>query len=108
MKYGKWKCALCGEDVIEGQRFFYIPGKGYAHAECVYEEITGSKLFRDKIALMDANEILAYTIVRLKEATRIAESSKVKDELVSARKKIEGLAAKLEKILWDLHVEAEE
>ncbi|MCE4620355.1 MAG: DUF2175 domain-containing protein [Desulfurococcales archaeon] len=102
MPLSKWKCVLCGEDVIEGQRFFYIPGKGYAHAECVYERLAEKGYSREVAALMDANEVLAYAIVRLKEAARIAGEGEVSKEITDARKKIEGLAAKLEKMLVDL------
>ncbi len=102
MPLQKWKCVLCGEDVIEGQRFFYIPGKGYAHAECVYERLSSKKYNRDVIALMDANEVLAYAIVRLKEAGRMAHDKDVVEEITMARKKVEGLAARLEKLLIDI------
>jgi len=100
-RLGKWTCVYCGDTVIEGQRFFFIPGKGFAHVECVYERL--KSLDRDTVALMDVNEVLAYAIVRLKEAARIAESEDVKGEIDSARKKIEGLAARLEKLLADKH-----
>ena len=102
MALGKWKCVLCGDDVIEGQRFFYIPGRGYAHAECVYERLADKGYSREAVALMDANEVLAYAIVRLKEAARIAGKGSVADEITSVRKEVEGLAARLEKVLVDL------
>ncbi len=94
----KWKCVICGQDVIEGQRFFYVPGKGYAHAECYYEKLLEGKepMMRDIIALMDANEVLSYAIVRLKEAARVASSSEVKDAITRTRREIEMLAEKLE------------
>ena len=101
MELKKWKCVLCGQDVIEGQRFIYIPGKGYAHIECTYERAR-EKLSPDVVALMDANEVLSYAIVRLKEAARIAESEEVRGEITGARYKIEGLAAKLEELLTKL------
>ena len=95
----KWKCVYCGDDVIEGQRFFWIPGrKGYAHIECVYERLlsqAGENL-RDLVAVMDANEVLAYAIVRLKEASRMASSEEVKEEITRVRREIERLAAELE------------
>lgn len=97
----KWKCVICGQDVIEGQRFIYIPGKGYAHIECYYESIR-EKAGPDHVALMDANEVLAYAIVRLKEAARLAKSDNVREEITLARRKIEGLAARLEKTLVDM------
>ena len=97
----KWKCVLCGQDVIEGQRFIYLPNKGYAHIECYYEKLK-PKLNPDIIALMDANEVLAYAIVRLKEAARLAGTPEVSEEITQARRKIEGLAARLEKKLVDV------
>ena len=90
----KWTCALCGDVLVEGQRFGFIPGKGYVHLECLYERIAPQD--RDVVALMDANEVLTYAIVRLKEAARIAGSGEVREALVEARKRIEALAAKLE------------
>ncbi len=90
----KWTCAICGDVLVEGQRFGFIPGKGYVHLECLYEKIAPKD--RDVVSLMDANEVLTYAIVRLKEATRIAGSEEVKEALVEARKKVEALAAKLE------------
>lgn len=95
----KWKCAICGEDLIEGQRFAYLPGRGYAHIECLYQRIAETGLDRDTVALMDANEVLVYAIVRLKEAARIAASEKVSSEIASVRRSIEGLAERLEKLL---------
>ena len=95
----KWKCIICGEDLIEGQRFGYVPGKGYAHIECFYERIAERGLDRDTVALMDANEVLLYSIIRLKEAARIAMSKELKDELVSIRRKIEDLVEELERKL---------
>jgi len=95
----KWKCIICGEDLIEGQRFGYVPGKGYAHVECFYERIAERGIDRDTVALMDANEFLLYTIIRLKEAGRIAKSHEVKDEIITIRRKIEDLVEELERKL---------
>lgn len=95
----KWKCVYCGDEVIEGQRFFWIPSeRGYAHIECVYERLLSkaSEEFRDTVALMDANEVLSYAIVRLKEAARIAASEDVREEITRVRREIERLAAQLE------------
>ncbi len=95
----KWKCVYCGGDVIEGQRFFWIPSrKGYAHIECVYERLLSQagEEVRDIVALMDANEVLSYAIVRLKEAARIAVSEGVREEITRVRREIERLAAQLE------------
>lgn len=95
----KWKCIICGEDLIEGQRFGYVPGKGYAHLECFYEKISQHNLDRDTVALMDANEVLLYSIVRLKEAARIAKSGELKEEINSIRRRLEGLVEELERKL---------
>ena len=95
----KWKCQICGQDLIEGQRFVYVPGKGYVHIECFYEEVSRKGLDRDIVALMDANEVLTYAIVRLKEAARIAGSKEIVEEIVKARHVIESLAEELEKRL---------
>ena len=94
----KWSCVLCGDTLVEGQRFFFVPGKGYAHVECVYERLEPS---RDVVALMDANEVLLYSIVRLKEAARIAETSEARDAIVRVRRRIEDMAEELERLLLE-------
>ncbi|MCE4600505.1 MAG: DUF2175 domain-containing protein [Desulfurococcales archaeon] len=97
----KWKCHLCGQDIIEGQRFLFVPGKGYVHIECYYERVKASNAERDVMALMDANEVLTYAIVRLKEAGRIAASDELREEILSARRRIEELAERLERLLHE-------
>ena len=97
----KWKCPLCGQDIIEGQRFFFVPGKGYVHIECYYERVKASSAERDVMALMDANEVLTYAIVRLKEAGRIAASDELREEILSARRRVEELAERLERLLHE-------
>ena len=94
----KWKCFHCGNDVIEGQRFTFIPGKGAIHVECLNELILKSPS-RDVVAIADANEILLYTIIRLKEAERVAETPEVKDRITRIRKEIERLAGDVVKMM---------
>jgi hypothetical protein len=105
LKYKVWKCALCGEPLIEGQRFVFIPSKGYAHLECFFEllkEKHGDRLNLGVVALLVANEVLLYTIVRLKEAYRLADDENVRNLLLDVRKSIEGLAEKLELKLYEM------
>ncbi len=97
-----WKCIVCGEPVIEGQRFLWVPNKGYAHLECVKGLIAEKSvsLDPDTVALLDASEAVSYAIVRVKAAARLA-SGNVAEELVSSRKKLEGIAARLEMMLYE-------
>ena len=98
--FKRWKCVLCGDDVIEGQRFVFIPRRGFAHLECVSSRVTASgALDAEVAALLDAVEVVSYAIVRLKTAERAAPGGRVSREVGEARKKIEGLAARLEAVL---------
>jgi len=94
----KWNCFYCGDEVIEGQRFTFIPGKGAVHIECLNEIILRAPS-RDVIAVSDANEALLYTIIRLKEAERIAGTSNVKEEIARIRREVERLAGNIVKLL---------
>ncbi|MCE4603363.1 MAG: DUF2175 domain-containing protein [Aeropyrum sp.] len=88
----KWSCYICGGEVIEGQRFTFLPEKGAVHVECLNKEFMKVDPSPEIIALLDANEALLYTIVRLKEAGRIAESEEAKSLLDNARREVERLA----------------
>ncbi len=100
--FKKWRCILCGEDVIEGQRFVYIPNRGYAHVECIAGLIAEKGVVDGDIAaLHSASEALSYGIVRLKEAARLASSDDAARIIDEARRKLEGLAAMVEKALAD-------
>ena len=93
----KWTCGICGGEVIEGQRFTFIGSLGAVHAECLSERIA-TKMSgddRDSIALLSANEALLYTIIRLKEAGRIASSDDVKSLIADIRASIEKAAGRL-------------
>ncbi|WP_062661374.1 DUF2175 family protein [Aeropyrum camini] len=57
---------------------------------------TGS---RDAVALLDANEVLLYAIVRLKEAARLASSEDTRKSIDEARVEVERLAGVLSKKL---------
>ncbi len=92
---GKWKCTLCGEEIVEGQRFTFLSGIGAAHNECLMSTILSKNLNRDMVALLDANEVLLYAIVRFKEAEKTAETIEVKSVLAEIRKDIEKLAGKI-------------
>ncbi len=88
----RWKCFHCGDDVIEGQRFTFIPGKGPIHVECLNEILLG-KPTRNRVALAEANEALLYVIVRLKSAERMASDTELKQYIASIRKEIEKQAS---------------
>ncbi|MEB3780872.1 MAG: DUF2175 domain-containing protein [Desulfurococcales archaeon] len=95
---GEWTCFICKNKVVEGQRFTFIPGKGAVHVECLNKKVLSSPT-PDKVAILDANEVLLYTIVRLKEAEKSAESDDIKKVLSSIRKSVEKSAVDLAKIM---------
>lgn len=99
--FKRWKCVLCGDDVIEGQRFVFIPRRGFAHFECVSSKAASSAAFNaEAAALLDAVEAISYAIVRLKTAQKTApKGSRASEEIGEAGRKIEGLAARLEAVL---------
>ncbi|MEM2204146.1 MAG: DUF2175 family protein [Sulfolobales archaeon] len=90
-KYKVWKCGLCGEQVIEGQRFLVIKNIGFAHLECVVEELVKrhQNISRDALSLIDANEAITYAIVRLKTAELQAQSDAQRSMISAARKDLE-------------------
>ncbi len=90
-KYKVWKCGLCGEQVIEGQRFLVIKKIGFAHLECVIEELVkkNPNISRDALSLVDANEAITYAIVRLKTAELQAQSETQRSMISAARKDLE-------------------
>lgn len=103
-KYKKWTCFLCGDTVIEGQRFAWIPEKGYAHIECLHEEL--AKRFNGRIpaeveALLDFDEAMAYSIVRSKQAEKLL-GGELRGKVEEARHKLEGLSALAGRLLKDL------
>ena len=99
-RFKSWRCGLCGEPVVEGQRMVVLRGLGYVHVDCFYEYLRDKYpdgVPRDIIALSDANEALAYAIVRLKQARRI--SSEEEEFLDSVRRRIEDLAGEVDERL---------
>lgn len=103
-KYKTWKCGICNEPVIEGQRFLFLRKYGFVHLECVIEKISEkSMLNRDLVGLIDANEVLAYTIIRLKQSESMSSDEKIRELIVSTRKELEkrsaALSSELEKFL---------
>ncbi len=98
--FQRWRCIVCGEEVVEGQRFLWVPRRGFAHLECVLGLAAdrGVSLDPDTLALLLASEAVSYAIVRLKDAERLAgEASGLL--VVEQRKRLEGAAAALEKAL---------
>lgn len=96
-KYKIWKCGLCGEQVIEGQRFLVIKNIGFAHLECVVEELLrrSQSISREALSLVEANEAITYAIVRLKTAELEAQSDSLRAMISSARKDLEKHSALL-------------
>ena len=100
-KFKKWSCYLCGDIVIEGQRFGWIPEKGFVHMECLYEYIAksfGGRIPSDISALLELEEIAGYGIVRVKQIESII-SEELKGQVESGRHKLEGLSALAGKLL---------
>ncbi|MEZ0290792.1 MAG: DUF2175 family protein [Sulfolobales archaeon] len=96
MKYRTWKCGICGESVIEGQRFIFVKDLGFVHLECAIERLLGKEsVSRDIIALLDANEVITYSIVRFKDSEIKASSKETKDLLINMRRELEKISAQL-------------
>lgn len=103
--FSKWSCFICGDIVVEGQRFVWMPGRGYAHIECftsLVKSRTGGSIPGDIAAMLEVEEVLAYSIVRLKQARWLALSEEVRREIDEERKKLEGLAARSSKMLSEI------
>ena len=86
----RWRCVICGEDILEGQRFTQL-SEGYAHIECIREKAAekhGSPP-RDMEALLDALESALYGIVRAKEAARYASDEDVRRIIEKYRQMLE-------------------
>ncbi len=99
MPLRKWKCVLCGDEVVEGQRFTVLRD-GFVHLECLYAEIAKrGRLDGDVAALMDVVEALNYLIVRVKEALRMASDEKVRNVIDAVRVDAEKHAAQLSSLL---------
>jgi hypothetical protein len=94
----KWRCYICGDEVVEGQRFT-VTSKGFVHLECLYEKIAEKGLSRDVIAYMDALEVLNYAITRLKEAEVLSSTPEARAALEATRRSLEAEAARLTKKL---------
>lgn len=92
---GKWKCALCSEEIVEGQRFTFLGSLGAVHHECLTATVLSKNLNRDMVALLDANEVLLYAIIRFKEAEKAAETGEVKSVIAEIRRDIEKLAGRI-------------
>ncbi len=101
MAQKKWSCFYCGQDILEGQRFTFLPGKGGVHLECLnkYVVIDKKAIDSDVIGLLDVNESLLYTIIRLKEAEKIITSKEILGEIESIRKEVEKHAGKIVSLL---------
>ena len=102
-KYKKWTCFLCGDTVIEGQRFVWMPNKGYAHIECLHEDLKekfNGSIPSDVEALLDFEEAVAYAIVRSKHAEKLLDEE-TRARVEEARHKLEGLSALASRLLKD-------
>lgn len=100
-EFKTWKCGFCGGPVIEGQRFAWLPDKGYVHIECLHKHVRSkypggipARLW----ALLNVTEALSYTIVRIKQAQREAgEDEETQKLLIKIRRAIEDLETEVDK-----------
>ena len=102
-KFKKWTCFLCGDTVIEGQRFVWMPDRGYAHIECLHEVLRdkfNGAIPADVEALVDLDEVIAYAIVRSKQVEKLLDEE-TRAKVEEARHKLEGLSALASRLLKD-------
>ena len=93
----RWKCAVCGEEIIEGQLFTFY-SKGPVHWECLERELA-AKLYKDvdAAALLRLDRFLHEGIVLAKQLEYLAQNEETKKMIEEVRKQLEVLAAKLTK-----------
>lgn len=91
----RWKCAACGEEILEGQVFTFYK-KGPVHWECLEKEVAPG-LYKDvdKAALLRLDHYLHQGIVIVKELEYLAQSEEVRSKIAEVRKQLEVMAAKL-------------
>ncbi|MEM0370301.1 MAG: DUF2175 family protein [Pyrobaculum sp.] len=91
----RWKCAICGEEIIEGQVFTFYR-KGPAHWECLESELAGV-VYKDidLAALIRLDHFLHEGIVLAKQLEYMAKGDETKTKIREIRKLLEAAAAKL-------------
>jgi Uncharacterized protein conserved in archaea len=91
----RWKCAVCGEEIIEGQLFTFY-SKGPVHWECLEREMV-AKVYKDVdlAALLRLDHYLHEGIVLAKQLEYMTQSEEVKKRIEEIRRQLEVLAAKL-------------
>jgi hypothetical protein len=98
----RWKCAVCGEEIIEGQLFTFY-AKGSVHWECLERELA-AKLYKDvdTAALLRLDRFLHEGIVLAKQLEYMAQSEEARKKIEEVRKQLEVLAAKLTKEITNI------
>jgi hypothetical protein len=91
----RWKCAACGEEIIEGQLFTFY-SKGPVHWECLEREMA-TRVYKDVdlAALLRLDHYLHEGIVLAKQLEYLAQSGEVRKRIEEIRRQLEVLAAKL-------------
>ena len=91
----RWKCAACGEEIIEGQLFTFY-SKGPVHWECLEKEMANT-VYKDVdlAALLRLDHYLHEGIVLAKQLEYLAQSGEVRKRIEEIRRQLEVLAAKL-------------
>ncbi len=91
----RWKCAVCGEEIIEGQLFTFY-SKGPVHWECLEKEMA-ARVYKDVdlAALIRLDHYLHEGIVLAKQLEYMTQSEEVRKRIEEIRRQLEVLAAKL-------------
>ncbi len=91
----RWKCAVCGEETIEGQLFTFY-SKGPVHWECLEKEMA-ARVYKDVdlAALIRLDHYLHEGIVLAKQLEYMTQSEEVRKRIEEIRRQLEVLAAKL-------------
>jgi Uncharacterized protein conserved in archaea len=90
----RWKCAVCGEEIIEGQVFTFY-SKGPVHWECLERELA-DRIYKDvdTAALLRLDHYLHEGIVLAKQLEHLA-TGEARKRIEEVRKQLEALAARL-------------
>jgi len=91
----RWKCAVCSEEIIEGQLFTFY-SKGPVHWECLEKEMA-ARVYKDTdlAALVRLDHYLHEGIVLAKQLEYMTQSEEVRKRIEEIRRQLEVLAAKL-------------
>ncbi|MEM3833675.1 MAG: DUF2175 family protein [Thermoprotei archaeon] len=101
MERKSWICFVCNSNVFEGQRIAFTK-YGPAHWECWVSWIDKKLNYvahNDVFLLMESEDFINVSIIKLKEYEQRAKDENVKKRLHELRKTLEIEGAKIEKLL---------